>query len=56
MARPIKRITAEPEVVAELERRSRTTSIAVRPKERASIVLLRLEGLGVAEVAARLGD
>jgi transposase len=55
MARPIKRITAEPEVIAELERRSRATSVEARAKERASIVLLRLEGLGVAEVAARLG-
>lgn len=55
MARPIKRITAEPEVVGELERRSRATSIEARAKERASIVLLRLEGLGVVEVAARLG-
>jgi transposase len=55
MARPIKRITAAPEVVAELERRSRATSVEARVKERASIVLLRLEGQGVAAVAARLG-
>jgi len=55
MARPIKKITAEPEVVAELERRSRATSVEARAKERASIVLLRLKGLGVEQVAARLG-
>jgi len=55
MGRPIKKITAEPEMVAELERRARATSVAARAKERASIVLLRLEGRGVAEVAARLG-
>lgn len=55
MARPIKRITAEPEVVAELERRARATSIAARAKERASMVLLRLQGLGVEAVATRLG-
>jgi hypothetical protein len=55
MGRPIKRITAEPEVIAELERRSRATRVEARAKERAAIVLLRLEGLGVAAVAARLG-
>lgn len=55
MGRPINRITADPEVVAELQRRARATSIAVRAKERASIVLLRLEGLGVEEVTVRLG-
>ena len=55
MAGPIKRITAEPAVVAELERRSRATSVEVLVKERASIVRLRLEGQGVAAVAARLG-
>jgi hypothetical protein len=55
MGRPIKPITAEPEVIAELERRSRATRVEARAKERAAIVLLRLEGLGVAAVAARLG-
>ena len=55
MARPIKVITAAPGVVAELERRSRATSVEARVKERASIILLRLKGLGVEQVAARLG-
>ena len=55
MARPIKRITAEPEAVGELERRARARRIEARAKERASIVLLRLEGLSVVTVAARLG-
>jgi transposase len=55
MARPIKRIAAEPEAVKELRRRSRATTSAGRERERADIVLLRLDGLGVAAVAQRLG-
>jgi len=54
MARPIKRLEAEPGALAELRRRSRSTTIGVRDRERASIVLLRTEGLGVEAVAERL--
>jgi len=55
MARPIKRIEAEPEMVAELRRRVRAATSTVRAKERAAMVLLRLEGVSVMEAAARLG-
>ena len=55
MARPIKRLQAEPEIVAELRRRSRATTSTVREKERAAMVLLRLEGVGVEVAAAQLG-
>src|SRR4051794_7754742 len=54
MARPIKRLSAAPEVVWELGQRARASTVGVRDRERASIVLLRLEGLGVDAVAARL--
>jgi transposase len=54
MARPIKRLEAEPGVVKELRRRSRSTTIGVRDRERADIVLLRLDGLGVEAIAERL--
>ena len=54
MARPIKRLQAEPDVVAELRRRSRSTTIGVRDRERANIILLRLDGLGVETVAEQL--
>jgi transposase len=54
MARPIKRLQAEPSVVTELRRRSRSTTIGVRDRERADIILLRLDGVGVEAVAARL--
>ena len=46
MARPIKRLEAEPKVVAELRRRSRSLTIGVRDRERANIIRLRVEGLG----------
>ena len=55
MARPIKRLQASRSVMAELRRRSRCTTIGVRDRERATIVLLRTEGLGVEAVAGRLG-
>lgn len=55
MARPIKRIEAEPAAVKELRRRARATTSTVREKERASMVLLRLDGLGVAAAATQLG-
>src|SRR5215472_3080097 len=54
MARPIKRLQAEPDVMAELRRRSRSTTIGVRDRERANIILLRIQGLGVEAVAERL--
>jgi transposase len=55
MARPIKHFQAEPEIVAELRRRARATTSTVRQKERAAIVLLRLDGVGVEAVAEELG-
>ena len=54
MARPIKRLYAEPNVVKELRRRSRSSAIGARDKERANIILLRLAGVGVEVVAERL--
>ncbi len=54
MVRPIKRLHADPDVVKELERRARSTTIAARDKERAAIILLRLDGVGVVAAAARL--
>jgi transposase len=54
MARPIKRLQAEPDVVTEPRRRSRSITIGVRDRERAEIILLRLGGVGVEAVAARL--
>ena len=55
MARPIKRLQAEPEIAAELRRRWRATTSTVREKERAAMVLLRLDGLGVEAAAGQLG-
>src|SRR3977135_1805679 len=54
MARPIKRLSAEAEVVQELRRRSRARTARVRKRERAYIVLLRLDGVSVTEVARHL--
>ena len=54
MARPIKWVRADPDVVKELQRRSRSATIGVRDRERANIVLLRLEGVGVEDVAKQL--
>jgi hypothetical protein len=44
MARPIKRLQAAPDVVKELRRRSRSTTIGARDVERANIILLRRDG------------
>jgi transposase len=44
----------ELDVVKELRRRSRSTTIGVRDRERAEIILLRLDGVGVEAVAERL--
>jgi transposase len=54
MARPIKRLQAERTVIAELRRRSRATTSTVRERERANMILLRLEGVSVTVAAARL--
>ncbi len=54
MARPIKRLHAEADIVNELRRRARATTIAVRDRERAAIILLRLEGVGVEAAAEQL--
>ena len=54
MARPIKRLHAEPVVVTELRRRSRARTGMVRERERAEMILLRLQGVSVGEIAARL--
>ena len=55
MARPIKRLRAEPEVVKELRRRTKATTSTVRERERAEIVLLRLRGVSVEAAAERQG-
>jgi len=55
MARPIKRIAAEADVVKELRRRSRASTSTVRERERADIVLARLDGVSVTAVAEKLG-
>ena len=54
MARPIKRLRGELDVVKELRRRSRSTTIGVRDRDRAEIILLRLDGVSVDAVAERL--
>ena len=54
MGRPIKRLQAEPDVVKELRRRIRSTTIRVRDRERAEMILLRLDGAGVDAVAEQL--
>ncbi len=54
MGRPIKRLHAQPGAVKELERRSRSATVDVRDRERADIILLRLDGVGVEAVAAQL--
>src|SRR3984893_10318672 len=50
----IKQLYAEPDVAKELRRRAQSTAIGARHKERANIILLRLDGVGVEVVAARL--
>jgi transposase len=54
MASQVRHLQAAAEVARELRRRSRSTTIGVRERERAAIVLLRLEGLEVEQTAARL--
>jgi transposase len=55
MARPIKRVTASGDVRAELERRAKASTSAHRDRLRAKIVLLRLDGLKIEDVAERMG-
>lgn len=54
MAAPIKQSRAEPEVLSELSRRLRARTSTVRERERAEIILLRLEGVSVGLIAERL--
>ena len=54
MARPLKRLQPESGIIAELWHGSRSTTIGVRDRERAKIILLPLEGLGAEAVAERL--
>lgn len=54
MPRPIKRLCADAEVVAELRRRTRSTTIGVRDRERADMILRRIEGMSVDAVARQL--
>ena len=56
MARPIKRLETEPAVTEELRRRLRSRTCLVRERERAEIILLRLEGIGVAENRRAIED
>jgi transposase len=55
MARPIKVLTADDDVRTELERRARSSTSAHRDRWRAKMILLRLEGLKIEDVAARMG-
>lgn len=55
MARPIKRIAAGTAVVKELQRRLRATTSTVRERERAEMVLARLDGRSVTAGAEKLG-
>jgi len=55
MARPIKTVLADKETLAQLRRRARSPKVSVRDRERAEIVLLRIDGLSVAAAAERLG-
>jgi transposase len=55
MGRPIKRLLADGESLTRLRRRARSSTVAVRDRERAEMILLRIDGLSVAAVAERLG-
>ena len=54
MARPIKLLSANEDVRAELRRRANGRSVEHRQRFRARIILLRLEGLKILDVAARM--
>jgi DNA-directed RNA polymerase specialized sigma24 family protein len=55
MARPIKVVTADKDVRAELERRAKASASAHRDRLREKIILLRLEGLKNEDAAVRVG-
>lgn len=55
MSRPVKRISASPDVTRELRRRARATTSTVRDRERALMILARLDRLSVTAVAEKLG-
>lgn len=55
MARPIKLLTAAPDVVTELRRRLKAPTAAHRDRFRAEIILHRLDGLKIEDVAKRVG-
>ena len=54
MARPIKVVTASKDVRRELMRRAKAATSAHRDRFRSQIILLRLEGLGIKDVAERM--
>src|SRR2546428_6958896 len=54
MARPIKVLWASEEVRSELRRRANGRSTEHRDRFRAKIILLRLDGMKIADVAVRL--
>ena len=54
MARPIKVLTASEDVRAELERRAKASTSAHRDRFRSKIILLRLDGLRIEDVAGRM--
>jgi transposase len=54
MAQQLRQLQAAPEVTEELRRRSRSTTIAARGRDRAHILLLRLEGQSVEATAEQL--
>ena len=55
MARPIKMMIASEDVRAELVRRTKASTSAYRDRFRAQIILLRLEGLKIEDVAGQMG-
>ncbi len=54
MARPIKVLAASKEVRAELRRRANGRSTEHRDRFRAEIILLRLDGMKIEDVAAHM--
>lgn len=54
MARPIKVLAASKEVSAELRRRADGRSTEHRDRFRAEIILLRLDGMKIEDVAAQV--
>jgi DNA-directed RNA polymerase specialized sigma24 family protein len=54
MARPVKELSAREEVRAELRRRVNGRSNEHRERFRAEIILLRLKGIKIKDVAVRL--